>query len=88
MELKLRECPFCGKEITNFKVECNGGKITKLQVRCENCNSVTDIESQGIVEYDYDKGGLKFTGDSADYIWNQRVLKGHYTFKKDGEVLG
>ena len=68
--IKLKECPFCGKEIKHYNVGYTGDIATKLEATCNYCCAEIRIEPP--IFYTENEDAI-VSYDDAIAIWNRRA---------------
>lgn len=71
MNINLKPCPFCGKEISHYSFECADDKVTRLQISC--CMDF-DIETNFVKYKSLDSKEIQVIVDrDVVAIWNTRI---------------
>lgn len=68
MNIELKPCPFCGKEISAYSLDCNQYGVERLVI---NCCMEFDIESDEVLTTFTGEGVI--AGFDAVQKWNRRA---------------
>lgn len=69
VKIELKPCPFCGKEISAYSLDCNQYGVERLVI---NCCMEFDIESDDVMSSSDGSAAVRVGKDAVEK-WNRRA---------------